>query len=85
MGMNIKISEAVVVDTGTKRCPFVLLSLRKALKTGEVGQLFAVRTIDPQAIADIRAFCQASSQSFEGAETSGQGATIYVRKVKMAA
>lgn len=72
---------AAVVDTVPKRCPFVLLSLKKALQVVPAGQLLAVRTIDPQAVDDIRAWCQVEAHAFEGAEAADRGVTlIYVRK-----
>jgi len=72
---------ALLVDTVPKRCPFVLLALKKALGPAPNGQLLAVRTIDPQAIEDIRAYCAASGVTFENVETAERTSVIYVRKV----
>jgi TusA-related sulfurtransferase len=73
-------SEPQIVDTIPKRCPFVLLALKKALKLADVGQLLAVRTLDPQAIADIQAYCGAARQTFEGVVTAASEHVIYVRR-----
>ena len=69
-----------MVDAGTKRCPFVLLSLKKALAAAPAGQLLAVRTVDPQAVADIQAWCRAAGNAFEGSEQADRVTLIYVRK-----
>jgi TusA-related sulfurtransferase len=71
---------SMLIDTVPKRCPFVLLGLKKALKAAASGELLAVRTIDPQAFEDIRRYCQASALSFEGSDPAEGAILIYVRK-----
>lgn len=77
---------ALVIDTVPKRCPFVLLGLKKGLLGAEAGQLVAVRTIDPQAVDDIRRYCLASALPFEGSGAVDDGVLfIYVRKSAVSA
>lgn len=69
----------VEIDCLGQRCPLPVIALAKAVKKGQIGDVFRIEADDPAAANDIAAWCRMQEQEFVG----NVGPDAYeVRKVR---
>jgi TusA-related sulfurtransferase len=70
----------LVVDAVGKRCPLPVIDLARSIEGVAVGAVVALRSDDPAAAADVRAWCRMRNQEFVGERTEGGVAAYLVRR-----
>ena len=69
----------IEIDCLGQRCPLPVIALARAVRSGEVGEVYRVLADDPAAANDIAAWCRLQEQEFVGE----RGPDAYeVRKVR---
>ena len=72
--------ETVLVDARGLVCPLPLMELRRALVLVAAGTRLCLLATDPQAPADVEAFCEASGHRLIGLRESEGAFAILVEK-----
>ncbi len=71
---------SATLDASGLKCPLPVLRARKALKPLAPGEVLTVRATDPGALADFRAFCQATGHALLAHEETAGTIVLAIRK-----